>query len=167
MARVTNLPNLSQAELQAFDAWILRALVWLLGVIARLGAPRRSALLHRIIRMCERNAEAMVFELAEARDVPFRSGSHQPGGAPSGFRLKRVRGSRFFAYARVRLPREAGFAARVRRLVAVYADPEPCVLRCLRLLAAGRILTRLVVAAPAPAPVHNIAVFAPAIADSS
>ena len=147
---------------------MLRVLAWLIGVITRLGAPKRSRLLHRIIRLCERNAEAIVFELAEARAAPpLEARSHRPRSAPAGFRVKRIRGCRFFTHARVRLKREAGFAARVRRLLDVLAEPEACIERCLRLLDIGRKFTRLVAAAPPADPMRADAFTPAAFADSS
>ena len=107
---MTEIQNPARQDYQAFDAWILRVLVWLLGVIARLGAPRRSRLLHRIVRLCERNVEAMVFEMADARIAPLSLRPTHPRAAPPGFRVKRIRGCRFFSHARVRLPAGAGYS---------------------------------------------------------
>ena len=142
-------------------------LVWLIGVIARLGAPRRSRLLHRVIRLCERNTEAVVFEMAAERAPPLQQRPHRPRAAPAGFRHKRIKGYRFFNYARVRLKTEAGFAARVRRLIAVLADPEPCIARCLKLLTIGRKQTRLVATAPPADPIRAAAFLPTVFADSS
>jgi hypothetical protein len=141
-------------------------LVWLVGVIARLGAPKRSRLLHRIIGLCERNTEAMVFDIAAARAPPPQRRTRRLRAAPAGFRLKRIKGNRFFNHARVRLRAEAGFAARVRRLIAVLADPEPCVARATRLLLVGCKQTRIIATAP-PAEPLRAAGFAPVAIDSS
>ena len=157
----------TQQDFQAFDAWILRALVWLLGVISRLGAPRRSHLLHRVIRLCERNTEAIIFELAEAHAPPPLRRFHRPRAALSGFRLKRIKGSRYFTHTRARLKAEAGFAARVRHLIAVLADPTPFVARAIKLLVAGLKRTRLVAVAPPAEPMRCALPAAPAYADSS
>jgi hypothetical protein len=167
---VTNIPDPTQAELQALDASILRLLVWLVGVIARLGAPRRSKLLHRIVRLCERNTEAVVFDMAAARWAPpafFRRAGRRKASAPPGFRVKRIKGYGFFNHARVRLGAEAGFAARVLRLIDVLADPEPCLARALKVIAVGRTRTRLVAAAPPADPMRTPAFAATAFADSS
>ena len=152
--------TVTQKETQALDAWILRVLVWLIGVIARLGAPKRSKLLHRIIRLCERNTEAVVFEAAAERAPPLQQRPYRPRAAPAGFRVKRIKGYRFFNHARVRLRAEAGFAARVRRLIAVLADPEPCIARCLKLLVIGCKQTRLIATAP---PTDRIQAAPPAV----
>lgn len=143
------------AEFQALDAWMLRMLVWLGGVIARLGAPRRSKLLHRILRLCERNTEIIVFEWADARVPPPRRIPRRPRGAPRGFRVKRIRGSRYYRHSRVALRRGAGFAARARRLIHVLAEPERCIERCVKLLTSGRKRTRLIAAAPPADMLHD------------
>ena len=136
------------ADLQALDAWMLRVLVWLGGVIARLGAPRRSKLLHCILRLCEHNTEVIVFEWADARMPSLPHIPRHPRGAPRGFRVKRIRGLRYYRHSRVALRRGAGFAARVRRLIQVLADPERCIARCVKLLTIGRKRWRLIAVAP-------------------
>lgn len=162
----TQPQNPTQQEHQAFDTWILRVLVWLLGVITRLGAPRRSRLLHRIVRLCERNVEAMVFEMADARIAPLSVRPAHPRPAPRGFRLKRIRGCRFFSRARVRLSAAAGFAARVRHLLAVLARPERCIARVVAMLTRGWKRTSLIATAPVAERLQAQA-FAAAFADSS
>jgi len=158
----------AHADYQAFDAWMLRVLVWLIGAIQRLGAPKRSRLLHRIVRLCERNTEAIVFEMAEAlAPPPPLPPAHRPRSAPPGFRVKRIRGTHFFNYGRVRLPQSAGFAARVRRLIAVLAAPDRCIRRYLRLLTIGQKYTRLIAVAPVADRLHAPQASAPAFADSS
>ncbi len=161
-------------EIQALDAWVLRVLAWLMGVITRLGLDRRRArlkrgsrLLHRIIRLCEQNTELGVFEMADALAPPLELRTYRPRSAPPGFRVKRIRGWRYLTHARVRLPAGRGFAARVARLLHVLAHPERCVARALRLIVIGRKTTRLVPAAPPADPIRAAIVAAPCVNDSS
>lgn len=164
----------TQQEIQALDAWVLRLLAWLMGVITRLGLDRRrsrlkrgSRLLHRLIRLCEHNTEAVVFELADALAPPLELRTYRPRSAPPGFRVKRIRGCRYFSHARVRLAAERGVAARVERLLDVLANPERCVARALRLIVVGRKYSRLVPAAPPADPIAASIVAAPCVNDSS
>lgn len=162
-----NAQDPTPAELQALDAWMLRMLVWLGGVIARLGAPRRSKLLHRILRLCERNTEVIVFEWADARVLPLPHIPHRPRSAPQGFRVKPIRGLRYYRHSRVALRRGAGFAARVRRLIQVLAEPERCIARCVKLLTSGRKRTALIAVAPPPAMLRDAGCVSRAAVDSS
>lgn len=138
-----------------------------MSVITRLGAPRRSKLLHRIIRLCERNTEAVLFELAERSATPGVPEPRRPHSAPRGFRWKRIRGNRVFSHSRARLSRSAGFAARVRRLIQVLADPERCVARCLKALVVGFKCACLVAVAPPAQAVRVLSRPAISLADSS
>jgi hypothetical protein len=161
-------PLITQDKLDAFIAFGLSWLVWLLAVILKLGAPRRSRLLRRFVEKLERYVEVVVFLMAvRAIALKRRRPRLMPVNAPPGFRRLYARRRRLlFKHARI-CDRRLSLHQRVFRLIAALANPAPYIARF-----AARLRRRLRLDAiiPFAPPAHACADLAQppcAFADSS
>jgi hypothetical protein len=112
--------------------------------------------------------EATFFLMALHRCGPTPRRRPIPRTAPPGFRRTSARSRMrlFFRNAGVRA-RKAGIVARIGRLIAALADPEPHIAYFFKRICDGLRVTTLIAAAP---PAHALAIDAPraaVIADSS
>ena len=120
------LPPLTADLIEAFTASALLWLGWLMGVILRLGAARRSRRLRRFVEICEREVESILFLKAVHRFGPPPRRRGIPAATPPGFRRKAGSGRMrlFFRNSGV-CARKASLARRLARLAAALAEPEP------------------------------------------
>jgi hypothetical protein len=143
-------PILSKTETDAFAAFGLDCLGWLLSIILKLGAPKRSRRLRRWIEKLERFVEHTIFLLAVQRlALPQRR--HRPApprSIPAGFRCALRRPRFLFKLGRIRARRKS-LHQRVLRLISALARPEPYIARFLARL--RRLTTSTLVAAAPPA----------------
>jgi hypothetical protein len=160
-------PIITPDRAEACIASALRVLIWLLGLILRIGAQGRSARLTQILSRAELGVECTLFVKAMAMLGPVSPRRRHPRTVPAGFR--RVGGDRrlFFKRARIRAPRKAGPLARVLALFDAMARPERALAYFLKRLARGLYLTRLVAASPPADASRSLAALEPVFADTS
>lgn len=159
-------PPPTRTDLDRWTAACFALLAWLAGVIARIGAPRKSKTLRRAVARAERFVAMLLFLRAAARVPPPSARARRPANAAPGFRRTRRDSRLFFRYARIARPR-AGLPARLQRLAAVLAAPARAIARFEMLLARGLRAGALVALAPAPAVWRCAPRPAPAFPDSS
>ncbi|MCL4713271.1 MAG: hypothetical protein KJZ75_08120 [Hyphomonadaceae bacterium] len=157
-------PHTPKDDLQALYACAVLWLCRLAAAIARLGAPRRSRTLKRIVRRRERLAEFYIFLLALNRVRPRPRRTRVRAGP--GFRRVEADMRLMVKGARIRL-RNASLRARVLRLIDVLMNPEPYIARFAARLRRGLTRFRLIAAAPAAVALVSAPALAPAAADSS
>ena len=159
-------PIVSQTEIEALAAAILYGLACLVGLLLRLGKPRKTRRLEKLLRHAERQVECTIFQQAihemglVSRTAPMLSDR-------AGFRKQRSNARVIVKCSRVRL-RNASPFARCMRLIAAMFDPTKYVARVKRRLRHGYVDTRLIAYAPPSRGfiTHALAPM-PAVADSS
>jgi hypothetical protein len=144
-------PLISKAKTDAFTAFALSWLVWLLAAILKLGAPRKSRTLRRWVETLERFVEHTIFLMAAQRFRPRIRQRRLPLNAPHGFQRAYVKRRRrlFFKHARI-CDRRRSLRQRVLRLISALASPEPYIARFLARLR-RRLRAFTIVAATPPA----------------
>jgi hypothetical protein len=141
------------------EALVASARLWLFRVAAALievfegflsGALKRE--LRRQIAHAERGVEAIVFLLAMARIVKYvpPRGATRPATAPFGFRRVRTRGGemRRFTHGAFSGARTGNLSQRVRRMLAVLANPARAIARMTKRIYRGLQRARLIAIAP-------------------
>jgi hypothetical protein len=122
--------------------------VRLLGMVARLAAPRRNSRLHRLVAVGERAVESILFLRAVQRFGPPPRRARRPHAGPPGFRRQfNARKPLFFRNAGVRA-RKAGLVARIACLLAALANPERHIAYFYKRLLRGLHGARLIATAP-------------------
>lgn len=162
-----NQPLISPDKIAAFVAAFLPWLAWLTRIALLLGAPRRSKLLTRLVRRCDRTAERLVFLMAFARmGSPPPRRTRRPASAPRGFARSKANLRRFFRHGRLRL-HGGNLTQRLAHITEIMAAPERCIARFMRAMRRGLGRSRFIIAAPPAECARTLA--APAIftADSS
>jgi hypothetical protein len=142
-------PLISKAQTDAFAASGLAWLGWLLAVILKLGAPRKSRTLRRFVEKLERFVEHTIFLMAVQRlALPRRRRRPTPPcSIAAGFRRAMRRPRSLFKLGRIRA-RGKSLHKRVLRLISALANPAPYVERFLRRLRRGPSAFTIIAAAP-------------------
>lgn len=144
-------PIVPKHKIDAFVAFGLDWLGWLLAMVLKLGAPRRSRTLRRLVQKAERYVDSIVFIMAIARLNPRpRRLARHPISAPIGFRRITTSRRLLLKHARIR-DRRLSLHARVLRLLSALAHPERYIARLVRRCRRGICATRVILCAP-PAP---------------
>jgi hypothetical protein len=159
-------PIVRKAEAGALVAAVLYGLACLVGLLLRLGKPRKTRRLEKLLRHAERQVECTIFMQAlqelgsQSRRAPLLVGR-------AGFRRQRSNARLIVKCSRVRL-RNASPFERCMRLISALWWERRFVERAKRRLRHGYVDTRLVAVAP---PVRSFITRArapmPALADSS
>ena len=159
-------PIVSKVEIEALVAAMIYGLACLVGLLLRLGKPRKTRRLEKLLRHAERQVECTIFQQAiqemglVSRFAPMLSG--RPG-----FRRQRSNARVIVKCSRVRL-RNASPFERCMRLITAMCDPTKYVARVKRRLRHGYVDTRLVAyAPPARSFITRALAPTPALADSS
>lgn len=161
-----NQPLISSDKIAAFVAAFFSWLAWLTRIALLLGAPRRSKLLTRLVRRCERFAERLVFLMAVQRmGSPPPQRTRRPGATARGFMRSTPNLRRFFRHGRLRL-RVGSLTQRLARITEIMAAPERCIARFMRAMRRGLGRAHFIIAAPRAEPVRALAAPAILAADS-
>ena len=159
-------PIVSKIEVEALVAAMIYGLACLVGLLLRLGKPRKTRRLEKLLRHAERQVECTIFMQAlhelgvRSRAAPLLSGR-------AGFRKQRSNARLIVKCSRVRL-RNASPFARCMRLIHALCDQRRFLDRAKRRLRHGYVDTRLVaVAPPSRTLISRAAAPMPALADSS
>lgn len=121
-------------------------MLWVFGVIVRLGLTGRSKKLGATLRQAERAVELSLFLQAVALLGPQQRKKHRHFAAPSGFRVTRSNGALFYKRAHIRA-RKANAIARIFALIDALQHPERAIAYFLKRIAKGLRSRRLVIAA--------------------
>lgn len=160
-------PLISPDKIAAFVAAFLPWLAWLTRIALLLVAPRRSKLLKRFVRRCERSAEHLVFLMAVQRmGSPPPQRTRRPGATTRGFMRSTPNLRRFFRNGRLRL-RVGSLTQRLTRITEIMAAPERFIARFMRAMRRGIGRSRLIITAPPAECARTLAAPAILTADSS
>jgi hypothetical protein len=159
-------PIVSKVEIEALVAAMIYGLACLVGLLLRLGKPRKTRRLEKLLRHAERQVECTIFMQA-LQELGLSSRQAPLLAARAGFRKRRSNARLIVKCSRVRL-RNASPFERCMRLIHAMCDQGKFLQRAKRRLRHGYVDTRLVACTPparvfitrAPAPT-------PALADSS
>ena len=159
-------PILSKADVTAVTVVVICALLDLVGLLIRLGQPRKTRRLEKLLRFAERQVECTIFQQA-IQEMGLVSRFAPMLSARAGFRRQRSNARVIVKCSRVRL-RNASPFARCMRLITAMCDPTKYVARVKRRLGHGYVDTRLIACAPPSRSfiTHALAQM-PAVADSS
>jgi hypothetical protein len=159
-------PIVSKIEVEALVAAMIYGLACLVGLLLRLGKPRKTRRLEKLLRHAERQVECTIFMQA-LQELGLQSRYAPMLSARAGFRRQCSNARLIVKCSRVRL-RNASPFARCMRLIHALCDQRRFLDRAKRRLRHGYIDTRLVVIAP---PARSLITRAlapmPALADSS
>ncbi|MBK6702969.1 MAG: hypothetical protein IPG56_03745 [Caulobacteraceae bacterium] len=151
-------PLLTQSRAEAFTASALDFVLWVFGIIVRLGLTGRSKKLGDVLRHAERAVELSLFLHAVALLGPLPRKKHRHCAAPPGARIVRSAGALFYKRAHIRA-RKANAIERIFALIDALQHPERAIAYFLKRIAKGLRSRRFVIAAPiavaffaAPAP---------------
>lgn len=139
---------LSQQHIAHLREAALMWIIWLLGVITRIGPLSRARRLRRFVAEYERFAERLVFVLAARRLYRPSRKVLRHASVQRGFRHKRVSRRLLFKSARIRA-KGADLWVRIQRVRDVLTDPERYVIAFMRKLRRGLRRFRIVLTAPA------------------
>ena len=159
-------PIVSKVEIEALAAAMIYGLACLGGLLLRLGKPRKTRRLEKLLRHAERQVECTIFQQA-IQEMGLVSRFAPMLAARAGFRKQRSNARVIVKCSRVRLRNASPFEPCMRLIIAM-CDPSKYVARVKRRLRHGYVDTRLVACAP---PSHTLISHAaaptPALADSS
>ena len=159
-------PIVSKVEIEALVAAMIYGLACLVGLLLRLGQPRKTRRLEKLLRHAERQVECTIFMQA-LHELGVRSGAAPLLSGRAGFRKQRSNARLIVKCSRVRL-RNASPFARCMRLIHALCDQRRFLERAKRRLRHGYVDTRLVAfAPPARTLISHAAAPTPALADSS
>ncbi|MEQ1819679.1 MAG: hypothetical protein ABL871_13820 [Terricaulis sp.] len=122
-------------------------MLWVFGVIVRLGLTGRSKKLSATLRHAERAVELTLFLHAVALLGPLPRKKHRHFAAPPGVRIARSNGALFYKRANIRA-RKANAIERIFALIDALQHPERAISYFLKRIAKGLRSRRLVLAAP-------------------
>lgn len=160
-------PIITKAKLDNFVALGLDWLGWLLAIMLKLGAPRRSRTMRRFVEKLERHVEAVIFLMAMPRLKPRGPASRRPLNVSPGFRAIATAHHRLlFKRAGVRA-RRPDLQVRVLRLISALANPERHIARIVRRCQRGFCASWLTACAPPALTLAADALRALAFADST
>jgi hypothetical protein len=159
-------PIVSKIEIEALVAAMIYGLACLAGLLLRLGKPRKTRRLEKLLRHAERQVECTIFMQA-LHELGLRSRAAPLLTARAGFRKQRSNARLIVKCGRVRL-RNASPFERCMRLIHALCDQRRFLERAKRRLRHGYVDTRLVACAPPSRSfiTHALALM-PALADSS
>jgi hypothetical protein len=159
-------PIVSKIEVEALVAAMIYGLACLVGLLLRLGKPRKTHRLERLLRHAERQVECTIFMQA-LQELGLQSRYAPRLSARAGFRRQRSNARLIVKCSRVRL-RNASPFARCMRLIHALCDQRRFLNRAKRRLRHGYVDTRLVACAPPSRSFITRALApTPALADSS
>lgn len=122
-------------------------MLWVFGVIVRLGLTGRSKKLGDVLRHAERAVELSLFLNAVALIGPMQRKKHRHFAAPPGARIARSTGALFYKRANIRA-RKANAIERIFALIDALQRPERAIAYFLKRIAKGLRSRRLTIAAP-------------------
>ena len=159
-------PIVSKVEIEALVAAMIYGLACLVGLLLRLGKPRKTRRLEKLLRHAERQVECTIFMQA-LQELGLRSRAAPMLSARAGFRRQRSNARLIVKCSRVRL-RNASPLDRCMRLIHALCDQRRFLDRAKRRLRHGYVDTRLVACAPPSRVLISCALAPmPALADSS
>lgn len=122
-------------------------MLWVFGVIVRLGLTGRSKKLGDVLRHAERAVEMSLFLHAVALLGSLPRRRHRHFAAPPGVRVARSNGALFYKRANIRA-RKANAIERIFALIDALQNPTRAISYFLKRIAKGLRSRRLVIAAP-------------------
>lgn len=147
-------PLITRARVAAYRAAALRLLMWLLGIVLRLGVSGRSARLKAELSRAELATECILFLDAVARHGPPPRRKTHPRFAARGFRRVQARRLRLFYRGAGVRARKADPLTRVLALLRALTNPGRAIAYFSARLRAGLHLARILPVAP---PAHAFA----------